>query len=103
MAVREGGDLIGPHTQALQLSNHGPGHGVVVRLGLCIGLGKTGVEQEEAAGMADQVGADADGLAGERIARAVRHGEVAEIQTDDVTNGDHGGMVRIVGALRRKP
>ena len=52
--------------------------------------------------MANQVGPDADGLARERIARAVGHGEVAEIQTDDVTNGDHAGMVRGEGALRRQ-
>ena len=101
VTVRQGGDLIGPHTQALQLSANGPGHGMVVRLGFFIGLGKPRVEQEEAAAMADQVGADADGLAGERIARAVRHGEVAEIQTGDGTNCDHVGMVRIAGAPYR--
>ena len=102
VAVRDGCDVIGPDIRTLQRSVKRPGHRAVMRLGLGVRLGEPGVEQEEAARVADQVGADDDRLAGERIARTIGHGEVAEIQTRDVTNGNHPAMVRVssVGGRR---
>jgi len=91
VAVRDGGDLIGPDTHALQLSVKRPGHGVVMLVGLGIHFGQPGVEEEECVRVPDQVSTNRDRLAGERVAGAVRHGEVAEIQPGDVTIRDHAG------------
>ena len=101
VAVRDAGDFIGLHTQPLQLSVYGPGDGMVVGLSLRIRLGESRVEHEQSARVADEVRANADGLARERIAWAIRHGEVAEIQPGDVTKRNHPVMVGIQSSTEK--